>query len=123
VAKKILIADDNLQIRMLVKAALSSLDCEILESVDGESAIEVITNGRPDLVLLDVMMPKLTGFEVLHFLRNRECTCDCRVVMLTTAAQKTDIEFAEAEGVEGYITKPFVPSELKGLVSRILFDD
>ncbi len=119
-SQTILVADDNRQIRMLVKAALRSGGYEIVEAEDGEQAVELVTQEPPDLVLLDVMMPKLDGFEVLHFLRKRPETSSVRVVMLTTAAQETDRERAEAEGVEGYVVKPFEPTELKRVVAEAL---
>jgi CheY-like chemotaxis protein len=119
-AKKVLIADDNMQIRMLVNAALRSAGYDLLEAVDGEDAIESAVANRPDLILLDVTMPKLDGFEVLHFLRKREETHGCHVVMLTTAAQAADIERGRAEGAEDYITKPFEPAALRETVQRLL---
>lgn len=118
--KKVLIADDNQQIRMLVKAALRSCECEIIESVDGESALETAIAERPDLILLDVMMPKLDGFEALHFIRKRPELDDCRVVMLTTATATADRERSEAEGADGYMVKPFEAAALRRLVDEQL---
>ena len=76
---KVPIADDNRQIRMLVTAALRSTGWILLEADDGEAAIEAAVRERPDLILLDVVMPKLDGFEVLHFVRMRPETKGCRV--------------------------------------------
>jgi CheY-like chemotaxis protein len=118
--KKILIADDNRQIRMLVNAALRSGGYEIIEAEDGEDTLEKALEQYPDLILLDVTMPKLDGFEVLHFLRKRPDLNACHVVMLTTAAQKWDVERALDEGAEEYITKPFEPSRLRQTVERLL---
>jgi two-component system phosphate regulon response regulator PhoB len=118
--KKILIADDNRQIRMLVCAALYSGGYELLEAEDGEAAIEAAVEKQPDLVLLDVTMPKLDGFEVLHFLRKRPETEDMRIVMLTTSGEKHDLERGRAEGADDYITKPFEPATLRETVQRQL---
>jgi two-component system alkaline phosphatase synthesis response regulator PhoP len=105
--KKVLIADDNQQIRMLVRAALRSCDCEIIEAEDGEVALETILEERPALVLLDVMMPGLDGFEVLNFVRKRPELEGTRIVMLTTATTKAAREQGEQGGADGYIVKPF----------------
>lgn len=116
----ILTADDNQQIRMLIKAALNSLGHQLIEAVDGEQALELAIERRPDLVLLDVTMPKLDGWEVLHFLRQRPETASIRVAMLTTAAQKVDLEHGASLGCNDYITKPFTPSDLRAHVERML---
>lgn len=118
--KKILIADDNRQIRMLVTAALRASGYDLVEVEDGEAAVETAVAQRPDLILLDVTMPKLDGFEVLHFLRKRPETESCRIVMLTTAAQEKDIERGRLEGADDYITKPFEPALLRHTVQRFL---
>jgi DNA-binding response OmpR family regulator len=116
VPKTILIADDNQQIRMLVRAALRSCECTIIEAVDGEEALDMAVECKPDLILLDVMMPKLDGFEVLHFLRRREGLEGCRVVMLTTATATADRQRGQEEGADGYMVKPFEAAELRETV-------
>lgn len=116
----ILTADDNQQIRMLVKAALRSLGHELIEAVDGEQALEVAITRRPDLVLLDVTMPKLDGWEVLHFMRQRPETAEIPVMMLTTAAQKIDLDHGASLGCNDYLTKPFAPVDLREHVTRML---
>ena len=118
--RTILTADDNQQIRMLVKAALRSLGHELIEAVDGEQALEVAIERTPDLVLLDVTMPKLDGWEVLHFLRLRPETSGIPVMMLTTASQKVDLEHGASLGCNDYLTKPFSPGDLRAHVERML---
>ncbi|TDB38328.1 MAG: response regulator [Actinobacteria bacterium] len=115
-----LVADDNQQIRLLVSAALRSLGHEILQAVDGEKALEVAMAEHPDLVLLDVTMPKLDGFEVLRFLRKRPETAGVKVIMLTTAAQNTDLKHGADLGCDEYVTKPFDPRALREVVERTL---
>lgn len=117
---KILVADDNQQIRMLVSAALRSLGHEIVQAVDGEDALEKAVAEQPDLVLLDVTMPKLDGFEVLGFLRKRPETAGARVIMLTTAAQQDDLKHGADLGCDEYLTKPFDPKTLRAMVEGIL---
>ncbi|MDI6711624.1 MAG: response regulator [Anaerosomatales bacterium] len=119
-AKRVLVADDNLQIRMLVKAALRPLGCDIAEAVDGEQALEAAVTDPPDLLLLDVTMPKLDGFEVLAFLRKRPETASLKVVMLTTAGQKTDLQRGVELGCDDYVVKPFEPRALRETVERVL---
>ncbi|MHB1451395.1 MAG: response regulator [Coriobacteriia bacterium] len=116
----ILTADDNGQIRMLVKAALRSLGHELIEATDGEQALELAIARRPDLVLLDVTMPKLDGWEVLHFMRQRPETVDVPVMMLTTASQTMDLERGAELGCNDYLTKPFSPADLRDHVERML---
>jgi DNA-binding response OmpR family regulator len=118
--RTILIADDNQQIRMLIKAALRSLEHELIEAEDGEKAIELAIERVPDLVLLDVTMPNLDGWEVLHFMRSRPETANVPVMMLTTAAQVWDLKHGEELGCNDYLTKPFEPKELRAHVERML---
>lgn len=118
--RTILIADDNQQIRLLVKAALRSLGHELIEATDGEEALKTALERVPDLVLLDVTMPKLDGWEVLRFMRRRPETADVPVMMLTTAAQVWDIKHGEELGCNDYLTKPFEPKELREHVQRML---
>jgi DNA-binding response OmpR family regulator len=118
--EKVLIADDNRQIRMLVSAALRSGGYVIVEAVDGEAALEAAIAERPDLVLLDVTMPKLDGFEVLHLLRKRPETAGCRVILLTTAGTLADIKHGLDEGACDYLVKPFEPAHLREAVGKAL---
>ena len=117
---KILVADDNQQIRMLVGAALRSLGHQLIEAVDGDDALAIAIREQPDLVLLDVTMPKLDGFEVLRFLRKRPETVGVKVIMLTTAAQKDDLKHGVDLGCDDYVTKPFEPKLLRATVEAVL---
>jgi CheY-like chemotaxis protein len=116
----ILIADDNRQIRMLVTASLRSGGYVLIEAENGEIALEKAIANHPDLVLLDVTMPKLDGFEVLHFLHKRPDTADVKVIMLTTASTKEDIQTGFSEGAIDYLVKPFEPASLRAAVDKAL---
>ena len=118
--KRILIADDNQQIRMLISATLLAGGYELMEACDGAEALDMAVAEKPDLILLDVMMPDLDGFEVLHFLRKRPECAACKVVMLTTAASAADMLRGANEGADGYVAKPFMPSDLKSVVANVL---
>lgn len=115
---KVLIADDNRQIRMLVSAALRSTGWDLVEAEDGEAAIEAAVRERPDLILLDVVMPKLDGFEVLHFVRTRPETQACRVIMLT--AEGTSHDHDNGADADAYVVKPFQASELREVAAEVL---
>lgn len=119
-AKKILIVDDNKHIRMLVKATLKVRSYEVIEAEDGEAGVETAVAELPDLVLLDVMMPKMDGFEVLKLLRKRPETKDMPIVMLTTAAQEADQIRGWDSGADDYMIKPFNPTALLDVVERCL---
>jgi DNA-binding response OmpR family regulator len=105
---------------MLGSAALRSGGYVIIEAENGEVALEKAISERPDLVLLDVTMPKLDGFEVLHFLHKRPDTTDCKVIMLTTAGTVADIKHGIDEGACDYLVKPFQPADLREAVSKAL---
>lgn len=117
---RILIADDNEQIRMLVATALRSLEHELVMAADGEEALALATADPPDLLLLDVQMPAMDGFEVLSRLRAQPATKDLRVIMLTADAQAVDKIHGAELGANGYVVKPFAPSALRETVSRAL---
>src|SRR5262249_57454092 len=89
---KILIADDNAQNVELLEAYLSDFDCEIRTAHDGEETLRVVEESRPDLLLLDIMMPPLSGFEVCRKLRSNPATKNLRIVMLTPLNETSHFE-------------------------------
>lgn len=117
--KRVLVADDNNFIRILVKAALANSDYEIIEAVDGFDAYAKIIDEHPDLVLLDLVMPEMSGFEVLERLKE-ESRASCPVMMLTTAAAAADIARAKEIGATDYLVKPFDKNELREKVATLL---
>lgn len=118
--KRVLVVDDNRLMRMLVQASLKPLGCEIREAVDGEQALEVAREFRPDVIVLDVIMPKMDGFEVLAHLREDDSAADCRVAMLTTANSEDDHTKARLHHADAYIAKPFDHQELCDSVRALL---
>lgn len=117
--KKILIAEDEVHIRLLIEQSLEELEdegVEILTAVDGEAALALALAERPDVVLLDVMMPRMDGFEVCRRLREDPENASMRVIFLTAKGQEYDRARAEAAGADGYITKPFDPDALLATV-------
>lgn len=117
---KVLLVDDDKFMRMLATAALKPLGCEILEAIDGESAVAAAREHRPDVIILDVVMPRMDGFAVLDALRHDEATRDIAILMVTTAGTSADVKHGADEGADGYIVKPFNHAELRAKVSQLL---
>ena len=118
---KILIADDEPSLRLLVKATLSANNLyELIEASDGNEALNKAKNESPDLILLDVMMPGLSGFEVCERLKNDPKTKNIVIIMLTAKGQQSDRDWAISVGTDYFLTKPFSPIELFNLIEKIL---
>ncbi|BCW97978.1 MAG: response regulator transcription factor [Armatimonadota bacterium] len=117
--KKILAVDDEKHIVRLVQVNLERQGYEVVTANDGREALEKVESERPDLVVLDVMMPYMDGFEVLQNLRRNPSTRDIPVIMLTAKAQDADVFRGWQSGVDCYLTKPFNPMELISFVKRI----
>ncbi len=118
--KTVLVADDEDALRLLARETLEMEDINILEAVDGQEALDLVRSERPDLILLDVAMPGLTGFEVCEALKSDPATSGIIVVMLTAHGQSTDRERAAAVGADHFMTKPFSPVQLLRLIAQIL---
>lgn len=118
--KTILIADDEAHLRLLVRRTLEDDDVRLIEAVDGREALEIVSAQRPDLVILDWMMPGLTGPQVLEALRADPATTATPVIMLTARSQKADRNETLRLGIRGFLVKPFSPMELIGLVEKVL---
>ena len=118
---KILIADDEPSLRLLVKATLSAnKSYELVEASDGNEALSKAKSESPDLILLDVMMPGLSGFEVCERLKNDNETKKIVIIMLTAKGQQSDRDWAISVGTDYFLTKPFSPIELFNLIEKIL---
>lgn len=118
--RKLLIADDEEGVRSLVRMTLDTGAYEIIEASDGEAALALAREHRPDLLLLDVMMPKLSGFEVCQALKENPATAGITIVMLTARAQESDRTHGEETGADDYFTKPFSPVALLRKVEDVL---
>lgn len=113
--KKILIVDDEPHIRLLMAQTLEELEdegVEVLIAENGEEAIETIKLEKPDLVFLDVMMPKMNGFDVCYAVKNNLDIKDVYIIMLTAKGQEFDKEKGQQVGADLYMTKPFDPDEV-----------
>lgn len=103
--KKILLVEDDEVLASVYRARLEMEGFEVEEVHDGEKALSVAINFRPDLILLDVMMPKINGFDVLDILKNTPETMNMRIIMLTALSQEADLDRAEKLGVDDYLVK------------------
>jgi DNA-binding response OmpR family regulator len=116
----ILAADDDPDIRELVAFRLERSGYTVLQAADGEEALALALKHTPDLAVLDVMMPKMDGFEVVRRLRAEETTKHMPIIMLTARAQDSDVEEGFESGADDYLRKPFSPQELRARVQAIL---
>jgi PleD family two-component response regulator len=109
--KKILIVDDSKTILTLERMLLSSV-YDVVEAMNGEDALAKAANERPDLILLDIVMPKLDGFETCKCLRDSPATKSTPIIMVTTRGEASNIEAGYRSGCTDYVTKPINGSEL-----------
>lgn len=116
----ILIADDEPNILISLEFLMKREGYEVKLARDGQEAIEAIVEHRPDLVLLDVMMPRKTGFEVCQEIRAHDAVKSTRILMLTAKGRDTDVAKGLALGVDAYMTKPFSTRELVEKVRSML---
>ncbi|XZE44388.1 response regulator [Pirellulaceae bacterium SH467] len=119
-APKILIADDNAQNRELLEAFLAKIDCETAFAVDGQDTLDKVVSFSPDLILLDVMMPKLNGFEVCRKLKSDRATSRIMILMVTALSELGDIERAVEAGTDDFLSKPVNSHELQKRVKNML---
>jgi CheY-like chemotaxis protein len=117
---KILVVDDDRVIQQLLVVNLELEGYEVDVASDGEQALERVKAGRPALVLLDIMMPKLDGWEVCRRIKQDPDLKDTPIIFLSARAQEMDVRRGYATGVDAYLTKPFDPVELLDLVERVL---
>jgi two-component system alkaline phosphatase synthesis response regulator PhoP/two-component system response regulator VicR len=117
--KRILVVDDEKALVRIIQINLERNGYEVVTANDGLQALEKVASENPDLVILDVMMPHMNGFEVLKTLKSSPATKTIPVIMLTAEAQDTDIFRGWQSGADCYLIKPFNPVELITYVSRI----
>ncbi|MGE3809238.1 MAG: response regulator [Gemmataceae bacterium] len=117
---RILIADDNPQGLELLEAYLSDSDYEIQTAIDGEETLQKVQSWEPDLILLDIMMPKISGFEVCKRLRADPKTRETAVLMITALDQPSDVERAVDAGTDEFVTKPVNKRDLLLRVRSLL---
>lgn len=117
---KILIVDDELDTLLPLKRALELEDFKVIEAQDGLEALEKVSAETPDLILLDLMLPKLNGFEVCQRLKRDEATSSIPIIMLTAKSETSDKVEGIEIGADDYVTKPFDLDELKARIKAVL---
>ena len=118
----ILVAEDDRDIRELIVFTLQISGFKVIEVPNGEEAVKIATESKPDLILMDVRMPKMTGYEACKKLKEQESTKDIPVVFLSAKGQETEINTGLELGAVKYFLKPFGPDELSKQVNEILVE-
>jgi len=121
--KKLLIVDDEPHIRMLIEQTLEDLEdegVELLFAENGQEALEIITEEKPNLVFLDVMMPKMNGMEVCQKVKKELHLSEVYIILLTAKGQEVDRQKGLDMGADRYMTKPFDPDEMLAVAEEIL---
>jgi DNA-binding response OmpR family regulator len=118
---KILVVDDEVYIVQILEFSLSRIEgYEVITASDGEEALEKVQEGRPDLVVLDVMMPRMDGYEACKRLKAEEATKDIPVILLSAKGRAMDQNRGFEVGADDYITKPFSPRKLIEKINTVL---
>jgi CheY-like chemotaxis protein len=120
VAKTILVADDDPDILNIVAVSLETQGYVVLKAANGREAVDQAKENHPDLILLDMMMPIMSGYEAVAQLKSDPATAEIPVIGLSAKAMATDIELASGIGIDGYITKPFRIAQVLSVVEGYL---
>ena len=119
--KKILVVDDQLEVRDLVEVTLRVSDYEILQAKSGEEAIEIAKAEKPELIIMDIMMPGgMDGLEATRIIKNSLEAKGCKIIMLTAKGQEADRKKGFEAGADDYFAKPFSPLDLINKVEDVL---
>jgi CheY-like chemotaxis protein len=118
--KKVLVVDDVPTQLKLIASALQEVGLSVMQASDGQEAIARIQEEQPDLVVLDVIMPRMNGFEVVRELRDNEQTKRLPIVICSTKNTEVDKTWGLDMGADAYVTKPFDPQQLASIVQRLL---
>lgn len=119
-AYRVLVVDDDPMVTRLVRINLELENFEVEEAWDGKTAMRMMRENRPDLLVLDIMMPQMDGWEILKLVREDERLRDLPVVVLTAKVQEKDIARGWRMGADGYIVKPFNPVILADALRKVL---
>ena len=118
--KKVLVVDDDDRVREMIEFRLTLFGYEVVQATNGQEGLVAVRREQPDLILLDVMMPELDGFQVCRRLKQDEATKGIPVVMLTAKAEAKDVTRAFESGADDYVVKPYDPAVLQAKVKKNL---
>lgn len=121
--RTVVVADDDADIRDLVAFKLDNAGFTVVPAADGDEALDLVLEHRPDLALLDVMMPGRSGLDVLRSIRADDSLAGTRVILLTARARDVDVDEGFSTGADDYLTKPFNPRELVHRVTALIGRD
>ncbi len=119
-ARTIVVADDEADTVRLVRRIFEEKGCLVFSALEGRTAIELILTVKPDLVVLDVRMPIVQGYDVCRYIKNRGPSKKTKVLFLSGFSQEADIKWAESAGADDYLVKPFFKEDLLGKADRLL---
>ncbi len=118
--RRILLAEDDENIATIVSMCLEDEGYEVVQRADGIEALKAIYDQKPLIVLLDLLLPRMSGYLILRALRENPATAELPVMVMSAKSQKEDIQEAYDQGADDYLVKPFTPSELIEHVSRLI---
>ncbi|XFA73817.1 response regulator [Thermosynechococcaceae cyanobacterium Okahandja] len=116
----VMVVDDSPTLRAMIVELMKEQRYEVVEAEDGLEAQEKIKAQCPDLVILDVVMPRMNGYELCRWIKGEPASQNVPVIMCTTKSEDFDIHWGKKQGVDAYITKPFDPAELIATVKRLI---
>ena len=118
--KKILVVDDEFDLVEMVTMRLEANNYQVISALDGQEGLDKARNEKPDLIILDLMLPKIDGYKVCRMLKFDEKYKQIPIILFTARAQESDMKLGEEVGADAYLTKPFEPGILLAKVSELL---
>ncbi len=118
--KRILVVDDEIELVEMLTIRLEANDYEVFAAYDGQEGLDKARTLKPDLIILDLMLPKLDGYKVCRMLKFDEKYKQIPVILFTARAQESDIKLGKEVGADAYLTKPFEPTVLLGKIAELL---
>ena len=119
--KRILVVDDEIDLVEMLSIRLEANDYEVFAAYDGQEGLDKARTLKPDLIILDLMLPKLDGFKVCRMLKFDEKYKQIPIILFTARAQESDIKLGKEVGADAYVTKPFEPDILLGKIAEFLY--
>lgn len=119
-AKRLLVIEDEQELLMLVESRLAANGYEVLTAMDGRTALDIAKKEKPDLIILDLMLPKMDGYKVCGLLKKDSRYTKIPIILFTARAQEGDKKLGEEVGADAYLTKPFEPAVLLHTIKKLL---